>query len=401
MLMSGRSLFQVYDNLDSVATFPELFRSEGYATFGTGKWHQSREAFARCFERGRNIFFGGMSDHNRVPVRDLLPDGSYSDVREAGFSTDLFADAAIAFIDEHVTSGSDAPFLVYVSFTAPHDPRTPPEPFLSRYPGEEMPLPANYLPLHPFHNGWMTGRDEVLAAWPRQPDVIRDQLGEYFGLITHMDARIGDLLDTLDRNGLAENTIVVFAADNGLALGSHGLLGKQSLYEHSTHVPLLFSGPGIPQGESDALVYLFDIFPTLAEVLGMNQPERVEGLDLSTIWRGDQASVRAELYTAYEDKQRAVRDERWKLIRYPKLHYNQLFDLATDPHELRNLAEDPDYTAELERLTDLLEAWHRTSGDKHPLLTETPDGMEFDYTAVKRQPDRHQPAWVVDKYFGN
>ncbi len=399
MLMSGRTLFHVYDDLDTVATFPEKFREEGYETFGTGKWHQSRESFARSFSKGRNVFFGGMSDHYNVPIQDLLPEGGFSETRVEGFSTDLFADAAITFMDEHVSSGSGSPFLAYVSFTAPHDPRTPPEPYLSQYPGEEMPLPENFMPVHPFHNGWMTGRDEQLAGWPREPEVVRDQIGEYYGLITHIDARIGDLLSTLERHGIEDETLVVFASDNGLALGSHGLLGKQSVYEHSTQVPLVFSGPGIPAGQSHALVYLYDIFPTLANLVGVPHPERVDGSDLRPIWSGERDRVRRALFTAYEDKQRAVRYGDWKLIRYPRLHHDQLFNLAEDPYEMNNLAGDPAYAEQLELLTNLLVLWHRESDDPHPLLTDEVDSMEFDYESVNRSPDEHQPEWVIEKYF--
>ncbi len=177
MLMSGRTLFRVYDDLDSVETFPEVLRRNGYVTFGTGKWHQSRESFARSFSLGRNVFFGGMSDHEAVPLQDLLPDGGFTEVRTAGFSTDLFVDAAIEFLEGHAASDAETPFLAYVPFTAPHDPRTPPEPYRSMYAGAGHPLPPNFMPVHPFHNGWMTGRDEQLAAWPRRPEVIREQLG--------------------------------------------------------------------------------------------------------------------------------------------------------------------------------------------------------------------------------
>jgi arylsulfatase A-like enzyme len=94
------------------------------------------------------------------------------------------------------------------------------------------------------------GRDENLAAWPRTEAVIRDQLAEYYGAITHLDGQIGRILEALKQTGQADNTIIIYAADNGLALGSHGLLGKQSVFEHSMRVPLIFVGPGIPQGKS-------------------------------------------------------------------------------------------------------------------------------------------------------
>ncbi len=108
------------------------------------------------------------------------------------------------------------------------------------------------MPQHPFDHGALIIRDENLAAWPRTEEVVRDQLAEYYGLITHLDEQVGRILAALDENGQAENTIVVYAADHGLAVGSHGLLGKQNLYEHSMRCPLIVRGPGIPQGSTDA-----------------------------------------------------------------------------------------------------------------------------------------------------
>jgi arylsulfatase A-like enzyme len=267
------------------------------------------------------------------------------------------------------------------------------------YPGPAMPLPANFMPVHPFHNGWMTGRDEVLAAWPREPGVIREQLGEYYGLISHLDARVGDLLGALESQGLGDRTVVVFTSDNGLALGSHGLLGKQSLYQHSTQVPLIVAGPGIPAGESPALVMLYDLFPTIAGLTGTAVPPGVEGLDISGLWRGTTQQVREIIYTAYEDKMRAVRDGRYKLIRYPPLGHVQLFDLERDPFELRNLAGNAAHAEVEARLTALLQSEHDRLEDPHPLVTDERASMEFEYESIEREPDRHQPGWVVKKYF--
>lgn len=403
MLMSGLQLFRVYDDLDGVSTLPELMGQAGYATFGTGKWHQSQASFARSFQQGRRVFFGGMSDHRQVPLRDLLPDGSFSEVEPGGFSTSVFAEAAIDFIDTraaaHATSGQAQPFLAYVAFTAPHDPRTPPAEVLERYPAGSVPLPPDYRAVHPFHNGWMTGRDEQLAAWPRQPEVIRAQLAEYYGLITHMDTEIGRILEALRRGGLEEKTLVVFASDNGLALGSHGLLGKQSLYEHSTRVPTVVAGPGVPHGESHALVYLFDLFSTILAGAGLEIPDGVDGRDLAPLWEGREQQVRSTLFTAYEDMQRAVRDGRWKLIRYPRLDHTQLFDLHRDPLELHNRAGDPEQRERVERMLVLLEERQREAGDTLPLTADELDPMEFDYEAIERVPDRHQPEDVRRKYF--
>ncbi|GIW81974.1 MAG: hypothetical protein KatS3mg105_3781 [Gemmatales bacterium] len=135
-------------------------------------------------------------------------------------------------------------------------------------------MPKNFLPQHPFNNGWLVLRDENLAPWPRTEKVIRDQIAEYYGLISHLDHEIGRLLKVLRDSKFGNNTVVIYSADHGLALGSHGLLGKQSLYEHSMKSPLVFAGPGIPRNKSsNALVYLLDIFPTICELAGRASPQ--------------------------------------------------------------------------------------------------------------------------------
>ena len=398
MLMSGRTLYRVKMDLSGVVQLPEVLRKNGYATFGTGKWHNGKASFLRAFENGKAVFLGGMSDHTKVPIVEVK-DGQATPRRFGeSFSSELFADAAVEFLKQH--DGSK-PFFAYVSFTAPHDPRQPPREFVDEYYKNLPPLPANFLPQHPFHNGWMTGRDEALAGWPRTEAVIRDQLAEYYGMITHMDAHIGRVLDVVKKRGFDDNTIVVFAADHGLAVGSHGLLGKQNLYEHSMGCPLVFAGPGIPAGKrTKAFSYLYDIFPTLCDAAGVAIPDGVEGKSLRGIWSGNVEGVRESVFTTYEDKMRAVRDDRWKLIRYPRIGHTQLFDLQSDPHEMHDLARDPDQARRVESMLALLRRWQQETGDKQPLIHTELRPMEYDFSKRKRKPDVHQPKWIRDKYFG-
>ena len=139
-----------------------------------------------------------------------------------------------------------------------------PQSYHDYYNAHQPPLPANFLPQHPFNNGEMVIRDELLAPWPRTPAVVRQNLADYYAYINYLDDQIGRILDALKASGQFDNTIIVFSSDNGLAIGSHGLFGKQNLYDHATHEPLIFAGPGIPAGQRrDAFCYLFDIFPTL------------------------------------------------------------------------------------------------------------------------------------------
>ncbi|HWL73354.1 MAG TPA: sulfatase/phosphatase domain-containing protein, partial [Burkholderiaceae bacterium] len=234
-------------------------------------------------------------------------------------------------------------------------------------------LPKNFLPQHPFNNGEMLVRDEKLAPWPRTAATIQRHTADYYGMITHLDARIGDILQTLEQTGQAENTLIVFTSDNGLAVGRHGLLGKQNLYDHSVRVPLVLAGPGVPHGKrSDALCYLFDLFPTLCSLAGVAPPETIEGRDLSPVIRGDAEKVRDSIFGAYGEVQRMVRTPRWKLVRYPQINRTQLFDLQRDPDESQDLAAMPEHQERIRELMSLLMEQQSELGDHLPLTSSSP-----------------------------
>ena len=402
MLMTGKTWFHIdAPTLSGARLLPELLREKGYVTFATGKWHNGQPSWLRAFQHGKSVMFGGMSDHTKVPIRDLGPDGKLTDQRTGEkFSSELFADAAIEFLARH---DQQKPFFAYVAFTAPHDPRQPPPAYREMYYRRRLPLPVNFLPQLPFDNGMMSNlRDENLAAWPRTEAVIRDQLAEYYGIITHMDEQIGRILAALKRSGQAENTIIVYAADNGLALGSHGLLGKQSVYEHSMRVPLIFAGPGIPRGKSSrAFTYLLDVFPTLCELAGISPPEDLAGSSLRPLWMGKKTSLRDSIFLPFIQLQRAVRDERWKLIAYPRIGYLELFDLRSDPHETTNLIERNEYDAYVQRLLKRMKEWQAQVGDTLEIPMRSKSPSPIDLTGKKRLPDQWQPDWIVRKYFGD
>jgi len=389
MLWTGRTLFHIQEQGQGIAPehimLGETLQRAGYTVFGTGKWHNGPAAHGRNFDAGAEIFYGGMDDHWNMPVCDFDPAGEYpqrihqtvdfvtqrvvqkvADHIHAGqHSSVLFCDAAIDFL-----RGRDSadPFFIYVGFTAPHDPRTMPRQYLEMYDPASLPLGENFQPEHPFDNGEMQVRDELLAAYPRDPHEASRHLAAYYGMITHLDAQIGRVLAALRETGQLANTIIVLAGDNGLALGRHGLMGKQSLYEHSIHVPLLLAGPGIAAGQrSDVFVYLNDIYPTLCDLIGVAVPESVEGLSFAAAVANRQSSVvsRQHLLFAYRHLMRGVRDERWKLIEYVVAgdRHTQLFDLQADPWELANLAADPACADQLARLRGLLLRWRDELGD--------------------------------------
>jgi len=400
MLLTGKSLYHVYDVLEGETTMPMHFAKYGYETFGTGKWHNGAKSFEASFQKGENVFIGGMCDHYNVPCRSLGTDRKLTEPVAKGFSTDLFADAAIKYLDNYSNGKKDKPFFCYVAFTAPHDPRSPREDYIGMYPDETIPLPGNYMKYHPFVFDDMQIRDENLAPWPRTPEIVHASLADYYALISHLDDRIGDIIETLKNNGLYENTIIVYAADNGLAIGSHGLLGKQNLYEHSTNVPLIIIGPGIPEGKvSDALVYLYDLFPTLTDLCSISKPDGVDGKDITPVIKGKADAVRTSLFTTYRNTVRAVRDKEWKFIRYPESHYTQLFNLKEDPLEINNLAGIPSNQSKMEEMMNLLVEWQKETGDTAVLESKSKLPMGYDPTIYIQKPDRWQPEYTLKKYF--
>ncbi len=365
MLLSGQSLFRIDEKLMRDETWPAAFGREGYTTFLSGKWHNTPASLPRSFQRARSVFVGGMTD----PLKAKLSHLENGKVSEPHLSEKhacaAFADEAIAFLREKHAQ----PFLCYIAFDGPHDPHIVPADFPNNYAGKNLPpLPKNFLPQHPWNNGEMTIRDEQLLPWPRPPEEVRAMLGEYYRYISYLDMLIGRVMDALDASPHAKNTIVVFSADSGVARGSHGLIGKQNLYEHSMRVPLIIGGPGIPANkQTDAMCYLFDVMPTLGALCGIAAPTGSEGVDLTPSLRTPGVPARRSLLFAYRDVQRALRDERWKLIRYPQVDRTQLFDLRDDPLERNNLAERPEHAARVVAMTSALAVERKHFDDPVPL----------------------------------
>jgi arylsulfatase A-like enzyme len=165
-------------------------------------------------------------------------------------------------------------------------------------------------------------------------------------------------------------------------------------------VPIIITGPGVSKGvASDALVYLFDLFPTLAEICNVPVPPDIDGKSLMPVISGKSEGVRNSLFTAYRNTVRAVRNDTFKLIRYPERDYNQLFNLITDPLELNNLANSKDYRKKLDEMTELMKKWQTELNDKAPLEIENPLPLNYDYTKLKRVPDGWQPEYTLKKYF--
>lgn len=344
MLITGRSLWHIPENPRStkrppgVPVLPSVLRDAGYVTFHCGKI-------------GNSCRFGNAAFDVNIEMKG----------RTADTATEM-ADNAIEFLRDR---DGRQPFFMYLAPQVPHDPCLAPKEFAEMYDPATLSLSKNFMPMHPFDNGEMKVRDEMLAAHPRSKEEMRQHLAGYYGTISHLDYEVGRVWKEVQDRGWAENTIVIYSSDQGLAVGGrHGLMGKQNLYEH-VKPPLVIAGPGIPQGKSDALVYLFDLFPTICDLAGATTPEVVEGRSLVPILHNPEGSVREYLFGAYKDCQRMIRDRRWKLIEYNAsgVRNTQLFDLAHDPDEVHNLADDPKFATEKKRLQEQLAKTRRELDD--------------------------------------
>lgn len=408
MLVSGRSVWranafrQHWVKGDSLASsWPQLMAQGGYRTYMSGKWHVDAPA-PKIFHQTSHIRPGMPPDNwnhaemvntfakiqaeggslnemaKVMPIgynRPLGPnDNSWSptDSSFGGFWSggthwsEVLRDDALHFIQD--ASKQEAPFFMYLAFNAAHDPRQAPQTYQDMYSLDSISLPQSWLPMYPYQlligNGPRL-RDEALAPFPRTKYATKVHTKEYYALITHMDEQIGNILDALEASGKAENTYVFFTADHGLAMGRHGLLGKQSLFEHSMKVPFVITGPGIPAGKQVTTpIYLQDIMPSCLDIAGIKKPAFVEFQSVMDLARGKSTAVPyEEIYGGYINFQRMIRKGDKKLIVYPQAEKVLLFDLAKDPEEMKDLAENPVFQEEAQSLFQDLMALQKQMDD--------------------------------------
>jgi len=397
MLISGRSIWKANEinrqwgegnTAAHSQTWGRLMSNAGYNTFATGKWHIQADP-EQVFEETVSINPGGMPpDHltgtpglydrvreayaNGEDFYALLPPGynrplsetddswTASDPVHNGYWTDgthwseVQRGDAINFID--AASRSEDPFFLYLAFNAPHDSRQSPKEFLDLYPIEDIPLPENWLPEYPYLDEMgdlRVMRDEMLGPVPRTPYAIRTHIREYYAIISHLDAQIGLILQALEEKELMDNTYIFFTGDNGLSVGQHGLLGKQNMFDHSIHVPLLAAGPDLPSGtEVSSDIYLQDIMATSLSLAGIEKPDFVDFNSFLNLANGvaSELPLPNGVYGAYMDTQRMIRKDGFKLILYPRNRELLLFDLNADPLEMNDLSEKPQYAAKVRNL---------------------------------------------------
>lgn len=396
MLNSGLTAFRAKDGLDEVRTWGQTLGDAGYETYICGKWHLDPTVLQRSFQQMGSVApgmlpstpEGGAAYDRPRPGDDWEPwnkslQGHWLHTNLwKNENPDTIEHSSIVYADQvvdHLTNRaakSDAPFFIYLGFNAPHDPRQSPKESLALYPQDQIEVPPNFLPEHPFDQGDSRIRDELLAPFPRTREAVQLHRREYYSIITHLDHQIGRVLDALERSGKASNTYVIFTADHGLAVGEHGLMGKQNMYDCSIRMPLLISGPGVPAGKRvDELVYQHCMYATTCHLAGIPVPQSVEFSSLVPLLHGDGPPVYDAIFSYYEHYQRTVRTKTHKLIVYPQVQRIQLFDLEKDPWEMHDLSDDPALASTKKELMERLKLFQHQLGDKldlaHPLPEAT------------------------------
>jgi arylsulfatase A-like enzyme len=416
MIMSGRSVWHIPNrgkqkqnpNVDRAALVPPdladhtmaaVFNRAGYDTMRTCKKGNSYDA--------ANTRFTIVSDATKRGGTD-----------ETGSA--WHAEQVLAYLNDRQVAGDVDPFLIYFGFSHPHDTRDGKPELNAKYGAvnhrdrdsippanpKQPPLPVNYLPEHPFHHGHPGLRDEekVSGVWERRDErTIRNELGREFACGENIDVQIGRVLDKLESLGELENTYIFYTADHGMAIGRHGLQGKQNLYEHTWRVPMIAKGPGIPAGiRAPGNIYLMDVLATLCDLTSVDPPYTNEGISFAPVLFGRQQTVRDTLYGVYcggtKPGMRSVRRGEWKLIKYDVLDGSvrqiQLFNLADNPNEFLaqhhesslkaqvgtnptpnqiNLADDPEHQKKRTEMEELLLEQMRQHDDPYRLWDQ-PNG---------------------------
>ncbi len=413
MILSGRTVWHLPTgpgaktcppNLDNNSIGP-VFRRAGYATMRTCKQGNSYPAADKLFD----------------VVHDATKRGGTAETGSA-----WHAERVLDYLGERQNKKDERPFFIYFGLSHPHDVRDGTPELLAKYGATnhtdknappalhklQPPLPPNWLPKHPFNNTHRNVRDEqsVSGVWGRRDEAtIRNEIGRQYACAENIDVQIGRVLAKLREMGELENTYIFYTADHGIAIGRHGLQGKQNLYEHTWRVPMIIKGAGIkPGSRAPGNIYLGDLLATFCDLTGVPAPATNEGTSFKPVLLGEKATIRDTLYGVYNggDKpgMRSVKQGDWKLIEYESttagVRETQLFDLNENPHEFlpehkqgkaTNLANDPKHAAKLAEMRALLLAEMRRLGDPYRFSDQPVDGLVPPAHAPKNPKRKKKP----------
>ena len=352
-----------HEHLADLPTIPRYFRDHGYRTLGAGKVFHAHTYYMAAFSgyqdaRAWDAFYPSferqLPDEVGPPERPANgnPINIGFDWSHVVADDRAMGDGQVAaWISERLLEPTDRPRFVAAGIYRPHPPWYLPQAYFDAHPLPEIVLPT--VLENDLDDVSEIGREFTQGAfmppldiheWVVEANKWAEGVQAYLASVTFADAMVGQIVDALDRSGRAGNTIIALWSDHGWHLGEKQRWRKQTLWEESTRVPLIFVAPGVtaPGSRSKRTVSLLDLFPTLAELAGIETPEHLEGTSLVPLLENSDLEWNRPAITTHHIGNHAVRSERFRYIRYYD-GSEELYDRDTDPNEWHNLADDPEY----------------------------------------------------------
>ena len=388
--------FRDLEQYRDVKSLPQFLADNGYETYSCGKVYHGGQA--RNDKNGITEFqhWGPGSGPGKRPKKKLVgetPNGNNGWVDWGLFGDDQDrADWKCADWTEQTlaTMPKDKPFFLAVGFFHPHVPCYSSQKWWDMYPEESLvlpPVPDGDLDDCSDFSEYLHWRlPEPKIQWLRERNQHKNLVRSYLATTSFVDSQIQRVLDALDESAFAENTIIVLWSDHGYHLGEKGMTGKTTLWERSTRVPLIVAGPGIKPGVCNEPVELLDLFPTLADQIGVAPPESVEGVSLIPQLVDSKAKRNRPAITTHNPGNFSIRDDRYRLIHYAD-GSEELYDLKDDPNEHTNLLAI-EMTSQVAAVADRLRKSipekyaPLAKGSKHRILEKRDDGWYWEGTLI-------------------
>ena len=348
-----------------VKTFAEAFNDAGYETSWVGKWHLGGNGNGPIAEDLRGGFknFIGYQCYNGYYDDVCFYDESNREHRFEKHRTEVTTDLAIDQLE--ALTQSSKPFMMMMSYQAPHYPEQPAPEYMEQYRNRKITRRPNCQDIDPFTPTFSPPGiepPEKDPAYQCYGNNLDEYIRRYNAMCTQIDTNIGRLFDNLERLGAADNTMIFFTSDHGDMQGSHGLKNKCLPYEESTGIPLIAYVPGLQGGRiSDALVSGIDMMPTCLDLAGLPRVDSVDGKSFASLIRGETENANEAVFSEYNEWCMMVKGP-WKLVAERKkngLAPTLMIDLYEDPYEINNLVEDISMADLRKDLLSELELWDK------------------------------------------
>jgi iduronate 2-sulfatase len=355
----------------TIVALPELFKRHGWFTRGFGKiLHNGQDdpqSWSEPLFTPEPLHYAAEENLEKHPIINraapenrVNPLFESADVEEDAYEDGLTANAAVKAIRE--AGKADAPFFMMVGFHKPHTPFNAPKKYWDLYERSAIPLapspepPLNVDERYAVHNSnYVRSFKDIPDSGQLPDELAREIRHAYYACISYVDALVGDVLAALEETGQREDTIIVFTSDHGYQLGDHSLWSKHTNFELATRVPLFVSVPNsLANGTTtDALIELVDLFPTLAELCGLESPEHVEGVSFASIFGGQKTEVRDTAFSEFTRNGArgcSIRTSRFRYIEWRDhktgdVVAQELYDHSQDPGENVNIAGEAAYAS--------------------------------------------------------